>query len=128
MKKPRKEIKAEINKNLGDNPDRIAKNIKVDPRPIRGPEQKKPNNRYSRILEARKQEKRLRNENKMKIPHIKNKKNLVKRWKVEAQETNLIIEEYEEEIEGTDVSTEEKAIISKDLKIDNKLELNPKIV
>jgi len=93
--KTRKKINAEINKNLGDDPNRIVNKLKVDPRPTFYP---KDQNRYSQILQTRKDEKRIREEQKLKIPHIANKKRLVKRWQVEAEELNLSPDE-EVEIE-----------------------------
>lgn len=92
--KPRKNVKAELKK-VKDGDVNGTKDITVDPRPSRF---EKESNRYTQIVEARKVEKREREEKKMAKPHIGNKKHIENRWKAEAEaDAKAPAEEEEEE-------------------------------
>jgi hypothetical protein len=93
--KPRKSVKAEVNKNL-DGDVKTAKDINPDPRPKRF--EKEPN-RYQKIVEAKKTAKREREEKKLAKPHIGNKKHIQKRWKAEAEQDQAVAASDEEEEE-----------------------------
>ena len=80
--KPRKAVKAEINKDREEVNLKTASDINVEPRPTR---YVKEENRYEKIVDAKKEEKYERNEKKNAKPHIGNKKRVENRWKAEAE-------------------------------------------
>jgi hypothetical protein len=84
--KPRKKNKGEINKNLHAEPRDIVQNLNVDPRKSRHVEEK---NRYEKMVDAHKEEKYLRDEEKLKKPHIGNKGHVEKLVKAEAEQDFL---------------------------------------
>jgi hypothetical protein len=92
--KPRKIVKAELKKTK-DGDINGAKDLTVDPRPSR---YQKESNRYEKIVDARKAEKKEREEKKLAKPHIGNKKRVENRWKAEAEaEAKAAPDEEEDE-------------------------------
>lgn len=89
--KPRKLIKNQINKVRRDGPADIVDEIKVEPRMTLHPKEK---NRFQRMVDTRKEEKYLRDQEKLKKPYIGNKRNMENRWV--AQQRLEIEEEVEE--------------------------------
>ena len=75
-------MKNEINKNRSKEPAEIADQLKVEPRKSVYIEEK---NRYENMVEERKKEKRDRDEEKLKKPHIGNKGHVEKLVKAEAE-------------------------------------------
>jgi hypothetical protein len=91
--KPRKNVRSSINKIRGEEIDEIG-NATIEDRSSK-PTANQPN-RYQKMLEARKQAKREREEKKLQKPHIGNKKHIMKPTKALAEE---IAEEGVEESE-----------------------------
>ena len=84
FKKPRKQIKAKINRYRSEDIDTLA-DLEFEDRSTKTPHEK---NRYDQIIDVKKEEKRKIQEKKLEKFWIKNKKHIRKRAEVEAEIEN----------------------------------------
>lgn len=111
MDKPRKNVKAEINKEVkkdGSSPVDIAMKLKVDERPSIYTEE---GNRYQKSLELKKKEKMERDAEKLKKPHIGDKRRMENVWVAQGKEE---LDEQDQEIREEIAAEKKKALEGKD--------------